>query len=798
MGGKIQKRLTALLLLLASCIAAAGEEPADSVVRLVNAKSLELLEIDGMTCRKALEATFLHNGTYLKCDTSLWNVDTKIINCSGHVRLTQNETVLTSDKLDYFIDNNLAEFRGVLVQLQNKKNNMLRTRNLDYNTRDSLAVFRGGASMRDADGQIIECDDGSYDSSSKIFVFRNNVNMFTDSVFVKTNYLEYDGEHSRVDFRTYVDFWKEDNMLSASYGWYKSDSEVFFFRNNVHGLTAEQECWSDTLYYYKRPNDVLLLGRAHVQDTSRNMGVLANYIYYNDSLSRVTMKRDAAVAVRTKEAEKEDTLYFGADVLIYDSRRKCDIDSAEIAVAGTRLTEIKSDVIEAYRERVAKEAAAAAENARREMEKADPNLRNRKNLKKEEPAPPKESVPAPADTATAAPADSAAVAPADSIVPPAAPPDTSRVGFLQGIKNVKIFRKDMQVRCDSLRYCDLDSIMRFYIDPIIWNEGNRQYTADSLFVLVKGNSVDRANLMSNAFIATEETKELYDQIRGSDVLAFFDSEGALKRFDAIGGANAIFYLKEKEAFATVNKVDCKMMSATFRDGNLNRVHYYDNPKNDAFPIVQVPRGDRFLKGFNWRPDDRPRSKKDITELEMKPSEREYYESRPKTTFVQTDIYFPGYMESVYRGLELARARKNAPKPASEEVARDNSGEKKSPAETEPAVKDTVAALADSVQTPSQPADSLAANAEPHIPTAAELREQARKEREARREAKWAELDKRDAARAEAKALKALEKKRAKTRKAYLRQQKQKARDVAKMQKYVEKYERRKARQSQSS
>ena len=47
----------------------------DSLVRLLNARSLEQVEKNGKMARKAIEPTFLHNGTYLSCDTALWHVE---------------------------------------------------------------------------------------------------------------------------------------------------------------------------------------------------------------------------------------------------------------------------------------------------------------------------------------------------------------------------------------------------------------------------------------------------------------------------------------------------------------------------------------------------------------------------------------------------------------------------------------------------------------------------------------------------------------------------------------------------
>ena len=89
------------------------EEPEDSLVRLLSGKSAQLLEIDGMNYRKIVgPARFLHNNTYLLCDTALWNVDTRVIDAVGNVRIIQDQTELQSEKMKYYIDTDLAEFRG--------------------------------------------------------------------------------------------------------------------------------------------------------------------------------------------------------------------------------------------------------------------------------------------------------------------------------------------------------------------------------------------------------------------------------------------------------------------------------------------------------------------------------------------------------------------------------------------------------------------------------------------------------------------------------------------------------------
>ena len=50
------------------------EQPVDSLVRLLSAKSMELIEKDGVDYRKVTgPARFLHNATYLLCGTSAHN-----------------------------------------------------------------------------------------------------------------------------------------------------------------------------------------------------------------------------------------------------------------------------------------------------------------------------------------------------------------------------------------------------------------------------------------------------------------------------------------------------------------------------------------------------------------------------------------------------------------------------------------------------------------------------------------------------------------------------------------------------
>ena len=230
--------------------------------------------------------------------------------------------------------------------------------------------------------------------------------------------------------------------------------------------------------------------------------------------------------------------------------------------------------------------------------------------------------------------------------------DSTKIGFMTALKNVRLFRKDAQIVCDSLLYSDIDSLARLYVEPIVWQETVRQYAADSIYVVVRNGAMDRASLMSNAFITIEEDTTHYDQIKSAEMMAFFEGGGGLRRFDALGGAQALFFIKENDVLATVNKTDSKMLSASFSDGSIQRIYYYDTAKSDAYPIVQMKEEERTLKGFNWQPDRRPADRHAVTDAEYRSPERAAYLARPRAQFKETDRYFPGYMKGIYREMEV--------------------------------------------------------------------------------------------------------------------------------------------------
>jgi len=408
-----------------------------------------------------------------------------------------------------------------------------------------------------------------------------------------------------------------------------------------------------------------------------------------------------------------------------------------------------------------------------------------------------------------------------------------------------MFRKNMQMACDSLAYSDLDSLMRLYKEPIVYNEGNKQYVADSIYLAIKDREVEKAHLLDNAFITIQEAKDAFDQIKSVEMVAYFDTERSLKRFDALGGASSLFYLAEGDALATVNKVESKMIYATFTEGEIDHIYYFDNPKNDGYPTVQLPKEDKELKGFRWDPEKQPKSPEDVTSLKPRKSERIEYLNHNHVKFDQTDIYFPGYIDKLYQEItrrdSIAVAREQQRKAAADSLERlsletdalaDSLMTLPVPdslriaADSLKMATDSLGMAADSLAlagqladstglaSPLSPADSLSAT-EPSVdvpltPEELKAQEKARREAEkaakkaererikaekqAAREARWAEEDRIYEEKQAAKAQKKLERQRARKLKQLQRLERKAQKERRILEKYLEKERLRKAKE----
>ena len=176
---------------------------------------------------------------------------------------------------------------------------------------------------------------------------------------------------------------------------------------------------------------------------------------------------------------------------------------------------------------------------------------------------------------------------------------------------VKFFKRDLQGKCDSLSYNFSDSIVEMFIRPILWSN-EFQITADSLQFLIHKGKINRMFLNPNPMIITQQDSLDYNQIKGKNMTAYF-TKNKMRRMDVKGNGQSIFIIRDEKTDDKIglNYTECTNLILYFKENKLKEVTYEVEPNSKTTPYQDVEEKNRYLKGFLWKGNERPKTKEDI-------------------------------------------------------------------------------------------------------------------------------------------------------------------------------------------
>ena len=171
----------------------------------------------------------------------------------------------------------------------------------------------------------------------------------------------------------------------------------------------------------------------------------------------------------------------------------------------------------------------------------------------------------------------------------------------------RIFKSNLQGRCDSLTYTEADSIIRMYVDPIIWNDST-QITADFIEIHTQNNDISKFRLENAAFMVSMEDSARFNQIKGKTMIGNF-TDGKLHTVNVNGNGETIYYTKDKDQIVGVNKAVSSNLLIRLKDNEVDRVTLLQKPEGTLYPPTQLK--ETKLDGFQWLINLRPKTKYEI-------------------------------------------------------------------------------------------------------------------------------------------------------------------------------------------
>jgi lipopolysaccharide export system protein LptA len=190
--------------------------------------------------------------------------------------------------------------------------------------------------------------------------------------------------------------------------------------------------------------------------------------------------------------------------------------------------------------------------------------------------------------------------------------DTARVRIIKAYHGARLFKSDLQAKADSMFYSNSDSTLRCYVQPLIWTQGS-QLSGDTITMQMKNKKLDNLNLFPSSFIVNIEPGDStnFNQIAGKKMKGFFKND-KLDRMYIVGNAESIYYSRD-----SLKKVDGMQRSLSsrmrifFKDGAANNIFFTSKPEHRYGPLAKFTEDERILKGFIWKPKERPFSKESI-------------------------------------------------------------------------------------------------------------------------------------------------------------------------------------------
>lgn len=175
---------------------------------------------------------------------------------------------------------------------------------------------------------------------------------------------------------------------------------------------------------------------------------------------------------------------------------------------------------------------------------------------------------------------------------------------------VRVWRDDMQMKCDSMVYLSSDSTMHLYTAPVCWSE-NQQISADSITVYIVNGTVEHAVGVGSALCVMNDTLDYFNQMSGKEVTAYLE-DGEVQLIDMDGNALTVYYARESDgSYVGLNNTESSFIRMYIDGRKIHHIRFTKETTGVLYPMDQIPSGADKLAQFFWADDERPKDAMDV-------------------------------------------------------------------------------------------------------------------------------------------------------------------------------------------
>ena len=551
------------------------------------------------------DVRFRYKGMTLKCDSAYFNEKSNWFKAFSRVHITRPGGVtLDCQRLHYDGFAQMVHARGKVVAREPGRS--LRCDSLDYNTASKVANYFGGRGTLAYNGNTVVADQGDYNTETHDANFFGNVVMFTPKYRITTPEAHGNTETGLVHVvgKSVIKTAKGE-VVHTNDGTYNSKTDQMELNGRSTITSPKQDVEGDNIIYNSSNGDAEGHGNVKIVDKANNRTIIGQDVFYNEktghSNARGNVKIDDRKAQRVITG---DEVTYNAKTGYSSGRGNVKIVDKlkQRTVTGRALT-YNSNTHEGtgegnvyyidYKGKHAfygdylhyTDSAAIAFGGN------------------------------PGPVAKDFSQGDTLYVHADTISMKAFHMNTPQMyREIYGVNNVRAYRTDVQAVCGFMVANTKDSCLTMYDYPIVWS-GTRQLVGDSIKAYMNDSTIRQAFVYGNAFsIEKLPEAKYYNQISSKDMRADFVN-GAIRRVDAWGNVEVIFYHADKDSTLIghdYTETDTlRMFISPLR--KLQKI-WMSKSNGVISPMTQIPSDKLKLPRFELFDDVRPKDKNDIFRL----------------------------------------------------------------------------------------------------------------------------------------------------------------------------------------
>ena len=432
----------------------------------------------------------------------------------------------------------------------------------------------------------------NYDGDRRFAEFHDNVHLRDDSTNLYTEYLTYDRNLHLASYPDSATTVRGDKTLKSHYGYYRDRLKEFSFFENVEVYSPKYQMYTDTLFYNTGIEKMWFEGPTTIINKENVLEGKHGYYLVNEDF----------VYLDKRPYMHNETQQMRADSIFYDRNKGLAQAYNQVDMIDTSYQVImRGDYVEMWENKgfsfATDSAYAISYDGGDSLYIHGDTLFMYFDKKKEE---------------------------AEKLI---------------ARRNVRFFKSDMQGKCDTLTYLKADSIIQMRVAPVLWAEDS-QLTGVDIDIKLKDHNVDWVLQKGNAFIISKDSIEGYNQIKGKDITSRFRN-GNIHRVNVDGDkAETIYWIRDDDGgLIGIDVSNSATMVIEMEKQSVSIIKSFKEINETMYPEKDLSESNRYLSGFKWHDEARPKDKNDIfrrVEVEM-PKVEETSKETPKEAAAEEEV-----------------------------------------------------------------------------------------------------------------------------------------------------------------